>query len=207
MGREARCRVTVAGGARTARVQLETSEIIIHGTPRLKLPFAEMTGLAARDGVLSFRSKAGAVRLELGEAAPRWLETIRNPKPRVDKLGVKPGMSVIVTGLDDVDIVGEIEARSGVAVRRRLAGRADIVLLGMTDPSGHTPLAKARAIIAPDGMIWVVWPKGRREFGENHIRRMALDAGLVDVKVAAFSPTNSALKLVIPVAKRIPRPS
>jgi hypothetical protein len=37
---------------------------------------------------------------------------------------------------------------------------------------------------------------------ENHVREAALDAGLVDVKVARFSATHSALKLVVPKAKR-----
>jgi hypothetical protein len=47
-----------------------------------------------------------------------------------------------------------------------------------------------------------VWPKGRPEFREDDVRRAALGAGLVDVKVVAFSAALSALKLVIPVAQR-----
>jgi hypothetical protein len=47
-----------------------------------------------------------------------------------------------------------------------------------------------------------VWAKGRKELNENHVRDAALDAGLVDVKVARFSATHSALKLVVPKAKR-----
>jgi hypothetical protein len=47
-----------------------------------------------------------------------------------------------------------------------------------------------------------VWVKGRKELNENHVREAALDAGLVDVKVARFSETHSALKLVVPRARR-----
>jgi hypothetical protein len=53
-----------------------------------------------------------------------------------------------------------------------------------------------------DGSIWVVWPKGRQELKENDIIVAAKDAGLVDVKVIKFSETHSALKLVIPLARR-----
>jgi hypothetical protein len=53
-----------------------------------------------------------------------------------------------------------------------------------------------------DGSIWVVWPKGREELKENDIIAAAKDAGLVDVKVAKFSETLSALKLVIPLSRR-----
>ena|GEM_PF-6467788 len=48
-----------------------------------------------------------------------------------------------------------------------------------------------------------MWPKGRRAFNEHHVREAALDAGLVDVKIARFSETHSALKLVVPKAKRV----
>jgi len=61
---------------------------------------------------------------------------------------------------------------------------------------------KARGVIAKNGMIWAVWPKGRKEFREDDIRNFALANGLVDVKVASFSPTLSSLKLVIPVSLR-----
>ena len=47
-----------------------------------------------------------------------------------------------------------------------------------------------------------MWRKGQRDLNENHVREAALDAGLVDVKVARFSATHSALKLVVPRAKR-----
>jgi hypothetical protein len=63
-------------------------------------------------------------------------------------------------------------------------------------------LGGTRAAIAPDGAIGVVWPKGRPALKEDHVRSAAALAGLVDVKVAAFSATHSALKLVIPVKNR-----
>jgi hypothetical protein len=59
-----------------------------------------------------------------------------------------------------------------------------------------------REFIARDGAIWVVWPKGSNAVNENDVRQAALDAGLVDVKVASFSPTRSALKLVFRLRDR-----
>jgi hypothetical protein len=56
--------------------------------------------------------------------------------------------------------------------------------------------------IFPAGALWAVWRKGRKELNEHHVREAALDAGLVDVKVARFSDTHSALKLVVPKARR-----
>jgi hypothetical protein len=50
--------------------------------------------------------------------------------------------------------------------------------------------------------VWVVWRKGVPDLKEDHVRAAARTSGLVDVKVVAFSPTHSALKLVIPKATR-----
>jgi hypothetical protein len=63
-----------------------------------------------------------------------------------------------------------------------------------------------RAAVFPDGMVWVSWPKKasgvETDVTEDVIRDLALQRGLVDVKVCAVDETWSALKLVIPVAQR-----
>jgi len=51
-------------------------------------------------------------------------------------------------------------------------------------------------------MIWAIWPKGRSEFRDAEIRDYILKIGLVDIKVASFSTSLSALKLVIPLKAR-----
>jgi hypothetical protein len=63
-------------------------------------------------------------------------------------------------------------------------------------------LTALREQIVPNGMIWVVWPKGRKDFREDDVRAHGPTAGLVDVKVMSFSDTLSGLKLVIPVKDR-----
>jgi hypothetical protein len=56
-------------------------------------------------------------------------------------------------------------------------------------------------------MVWVVWPKGRKELREDDVRAAGGPAGLVDVKVMAFSDTLSGLKMVVPLARRSARKS
>lgn len=55
--------------------------------------------------------------------------------------------------------------------------------------------------LAPDGVIWVSWPKKASgvatDITEDTIREVALPLGLVDVKVCAVDETWSGLKLVI----------
>jgi hypothetical protein len=60
--------------------------------------------------------------------------------------------------------------------------------------------------VAPDGMVWVAWPKraSRKptDLTEDVIRDIVLPTGLVDVKVCAIDATWSGLKLVIRKALR-----
>ncbi|TSC76011.1 MAG: hypothetical protein G01um101431_1029 [Parcubacteria group bacterium Gr01-1014_31] len=60
--------------------------------------------------------------------------------------------------------------------------------------------------LRPNGMIWVSWPKKSSgiasDVDENVLRHLALQQGLVDVKVVAVDRTWSGLKLVIPRSQR-----
>lgn len=62
-------------------------------------------------------------------------------------------------------------------------------------------LTALRTAIAPDGMVWVSWPKKTArvptDVTEDTIREIALPMGWVDVKVCAVDETWSGLKLVI----------
>jgi hypothetical protein len=123
-------------------------------------------------------------------------------KPRIDKLGVKPGMRVSVIGVADNAFVAELlDRRADVVVDRRRVG-SDLVFFGVDDGRALRRLRAHRQFIAPHGAVWAVWPKGSRAVNENDVRAAALEAGLVDVKVVSFSLTHSALKLVIRLRDR-----
>jgi hypothetical protein len=58
-------------------------------------------------------------------------------------------------------------------------------------------------------MLWVSWPKKTSgvasDLDENEVRRIGLEAGLVDVKVCAVNEIWSGLKFVIRVKDRVKR--
>ena len=62
-------------------------------------------------------------------------------------------------------------------------------------------LTSLRYQIAPDGQIWVSWPKKAAkvptDITEDTIRELCLPLGLVDTKVCAVDEVWSGLKLVI----------
>ncbi len=123
-------------------------------------------------------------------------------KPLIDKLGIRDGDRVTVIGVDDAHFDRQLAARTDDVSRGRPRKDTRAIVYGITKTAQLDRLATLADTIQRDGMIWVVWPKGRKELTETHVRAAALAQGLVDVKVCAFSETLSALKLVIPKAKR-----
>ncbi|MCB2068027.1 MAG: DUF3052 family protein [Erythrobacter sp.] len=62
-------------------------------------------------------------------------------------------------------------------------------------------LAMLRTTLAPDGQVWVSWPKKAAkvptDITEDMIRELCLPLGFVDTNVCAVDETWSGLKLVI----------
>jgi hypothetical protein len=126
--------------------------------------------------------------------------------PLPKKLGFKPGMAAVF--LDAPDRLGELLGElDGVTVRRALRGHADLVLCFVTQRRDLERRAgKLREAVAPDGMVWVCWPKKASkvptDMTEDVVRELLLPTGLVDNKVAAIDETWSGLKLVVRVELR-----
>jgi hypothetical protein len=122
--------------------------------------------------------------------------------PLSQKLGFKPGMRVAFLGAPDgfSETLGQLP--DGVEVGTRLGGHRDLVVVFVTARAALVRRLDAlRKAIAPDGMVWVAWPKRASrvttDMTEDVVRDVALPTGLVDVKVCAIDETWSGLKLVI----------
>jgi hypothetical protein len=127
------------------------------------------------------------------------------PKSVLEKLGVKLGLKVAVLGGFDEAFRRDVTGTLGVKPLARAARGCDLVFVRLERPGDEARLARLIAAIEPDGALWAVYAKGRRELSENTVRAAALGMGLVDIKVVAFSEALSALKLVIPRALRSTR--
>ncbi len=124
--------------------------------------------------------------------------------PLLDKLGVKPGARVAIIGVDDIAFRAGLAERTTDITDGEPLPDTGLVFLAADD---HAPLAGLAALarrIVPNGAIWVVSRKGKAAtIRDVDIIPVAKAAGLVDNKVVAFSPTHTALRLVIPVALRV----
>ena len=128
-------------------------------------------------------------------------------KPLAQKLGIKPGFCIFVSGAPASysDIVGTLP--EGATLAARFKAPIDMVHLFAPRADGlTTALTRFRAAIAPDGMVWVSWPKKASgvttDLSDVVVRNIALPLGLVDIKVCAIDATWSGLKFVIPKDQR-----
>lgn len=126
--------------------------------------------------------------------------------PLPKKLGLKDGQKAFFLALPD-ELSWLREARDFASVKAGnglspLRGHCDVVHAFFTKAAAlDKALKPMMAAVAPDGMIWVSWPKkaSKRptDITEDVIRSLALPIGLVDVKVCAVDEVWSGLKLVI----------
>lgn len=128
--------------------------------------------------------------------------------PLAAKLGLKDGQSVVFVDLPDD--LAELALSRDFAAKTLTswpaigeAGERHDIVHAFTgrraDLDGNVDTLKK--MIAPDGAVWISWPKKASKIAtditEDVIRDVALPNGLVDVKVCAVDAVWSGLKLVI----------
>jgi hypothetical protein len=118
-------------------------------------------------------------------------------------------MQVLLLGVDDARFLADLRARTeGIVVgaptsaRPTSVSRYDAIFVAVNEPQDMEQFAYLKDAIQPDGAVWAVFRKGRKDFNENAVLRGGLDSGLVDVKVVRFSDTHTASKFVIRKAER-----
>ena len=140
--------------------------------------------------------------LHLGPEAARWADRILNPRSRLEKLGLKPGMVVSCQGISDPALQDELTAAGATVSWGRIKKDSDLIFLGVERDPEVSRIAPAVASLRPNGAIWVIHPKGKEGVKDTTIFAAGREAGLVATKVAKFSESHTAEKLVVPVAKR-----
>ena len=123
--------------------------------------------------------------------------------PLLDKLGVKPGSRVAVLGVDDTEFRALLADRTTDVTEGRPKPGTDLVFLAADSVDQLLRIGDLQRALKPNGAIWVVSRKGKAAtLRDVVIMDAAKSVGLVDNKVVSFSPTHTALRLVIPLARR-----
>ena len=128
--------------------------------------------------------------------------------PLARKLGLKPGMRVLLVNPPDSykNWFSSIDTEH-FHVLTKSAGNLDFthVFCGnKAELRALVPMLAAK--LCDTGMMWISWPKQSAKISTDVNREVVRDfgitAGLVDIKVCAVDETWSALKFVIPFARR-----
>lgn len=122
--------------------------------------------------------------------------------PLAKKLGIKSGYTIWLLNApnyylnlfedlpEDIDI---IESTDNISV--------DFIHAFFTSENDlKTTIQNLKALLQINGLLWISWPKGKSkietDLNRDLIRHIVLNAGLVDVKVAAIDEDWSGLKFV-----------
>ena len=150
-------------------------------------------------------------------ATPISPATMTDPQPTAGysgtplpkKLGIKPGHRIRLLGApaDFARTLGELPEAVRVVSGDGDGDRLDLVLFFTASADAlRARFDGLSASLVPAGMLWVAWPKRASrvptDLTENAVRAIALERGMVDVKVCAIDATWSGLKLVYRLADR-----
>lgn len=192
-------------GNKTSRgeAHLETDFVLFRGDFRLKIKFSDISSIKVVSGKLTLTSSEGRAVFHLGEKAEIWADKIKHPKSVVDKLGVKTISRIAVLRIEDKKFISDVSKRTKLIIRGKLSTDLDFIFYSAESLKDLEKLSYLKTHLKKDGAIWVVSRKGKEAtIKDIDVMDVAKKAGLVDTKVVGFSPTHTALKLVIPKLMR-----
>ncbi len=185
------------------KILLESDELILRGSIKLTLSRTTVRGAVAARGKVTIDFADGTLLLALGDAAEAFAKKLLAPvKSRAEKMGITAGARVALIGASDPAFVAELEML-GAQVATRLAKAESLIVVTVSTPAALSQVAACARVLAPAGALWVVHPKGTVGLKDTDIFAAGKTAGLTYTKVARFSDTSTAEKLVIPKAKRV----
>lgn len=209
VGYEAKCRARVReadGRVREANalVLIEADEVIVRGNARTRVSRSSLTGVSVRGDELTIEHGAGEITLTLGAAtAEKWRMRLEQPALKlIDKLDVAQDAKVWVWGIEDDDFLAQLHARTGRVSFGRTASECDVVFLAVERDDDLPRIERASKALGTGGALWVVHPKGPKGVPDTTVFARAKAIGLTYTKVARFSDTHTAEKLVWPRDKR-----
>ena len=129
--------------------------------------------------------------------------------PLPKKLGIKPGARIrfVDAPADFARTLGELPRDVRMVSGDGDGDRLDLVLYFTASADAlRARFDGLAASLVPAGMLWIAWPKRASkvptDLTEDVVRAIALERGMVDVKVCAIDATWSGLKLVYRLADR-----
>ena len=194
MGIEAICKCDWAGTTAEVKALLESTEVILRGGLRKRIPFNEIKQVKALSDRLRFIVGGETVELFLSsKAAASWAAVLTSPPPSLArKLGI--------TSTTIVRTIGDIADRALISALAEAAEisaqNAALIVAHVDSPESlHQTLNQARAQLSKAVPIWIVYAKGKgHAIDESAIRSLLRANGMMDTKIASVSATLTAIR-------------
>jgi hypothetical protein len=197
MGREAICTCDWAGTVAEVKALLETSELILRGDIRKRVPFSEIKQVKAQPDCLRFTVGGENVQLCLGStAAGKWAAAITSPPPSLSrKLGITNKTVVRTIGeTQDENLKAALQEAARISAKD-----PDLIVACVDTPESLQAIFKlASKQLLKSVPIWMVYAKGPgHPLNESAIRSFLRDNGMMDTKVASVSSELTALRFSV----------
>jgi CheY-like chemotaxis protein len=121
--------------------------------------------------------------------------------PLPKKLGIKANMAIALINCPDgfKKLLGELP-RGTILVEKTGKSHDLMVWFLLSEKELRGGIKKMKAGLAEKGCLWIAWPKKtsgiQSDLSQVVVRKIGLDAGLVDFKVCSIDDTWSGLKFV-----------
>lgn len=127
--------------------------------------------------------------------------------PLINKLGIKPGMKVLlINEPEDYFKLLAVNISNQLCRKNEIPDIVHLFVKNVKELDAFMKKLKPLCKKNPAIIFWISWYKQAAkiptDITEDVIRDYALNNDLVDVKVCAVNETWSGLKLVVPLAKR-----
>lgn len=133
---------------------------------------------------------------------PREPERDYSHRSLLDKLGVKPGQRVCVLGIEDTTFLTDLASIAPDAAHGKPQKESDLIFLAAEDLKSLARIHSLERHMQRSGAVWVIYPKGQQHIREADVMAAGKSAGFTDNKICRFSETHTALRFVIPLARR-----
>ena len=127
--------------------------------------------------------------------------------PLAKKLGIKQGYKIRLVNQPEYYFELFTDMPENVTIiEDSKAQKAFVHYFTVKSTELHRDIKLLRNEIFPNGIVWISWPKKSAKIAsdvsEDVIRNLAINNGLVDIKVCSLNEIWSGLKLVVPVKDR-----
>lgn len=208
MASESPCKLRMGREQYIGIARLDAEHIDFAGQTKFRFRFSEMRNPSLVDALLAFDFHGNPVRMDVGERAPKWLDSIRNPKSLSEKIGVRTGDVVRFVNFEDPILCEQIVQKDARMVGSEWKEPCNLIVFGVERPPELRQLESLAESVLPDGAVWVMLPRISKTITQSNILAAVRQAGLLDsIKPVTYSDSFTAYKVLAAARKRAARPA